>query len=48
MDNMRNLVIWNINVKLMKNEALGGDHFDDLVAHIDELISEYESEHTDD
>ena len=45
MVNMRNVEIWNIHVRLMENEARGGDHFDDLLTYIDEIISEYESEH---
>lgn len=45
MVNMRNVVMWNIHVRLQEAEARGGDHFDDLLTHIDEIISEYESEH---
>ena len=48
MVNMRNVEIWNIHVRLMENEARDGDHFEDLLEVIDELISEYESENTDD
>lgn len=48
MVNMRNVEIWNIHVRLQECESRGGDHFDDLLTHIDEMISEYESENTDD
>ena len=43
--NMRTVMMWNIHVRLQENEAKGNDHFDDLLTYIDEIISEYESEH---
>jgi len=45
MVNMRNVAIWNIHVRLQEAEARSGDHFDDLLVVIDEMISEYETEH---
>ena len=45
MVNMRNVAMWNIHIRLQENESRGGDHFDDLLIYIDEIISEYESEH---
>lgn len=45
MVNMRNVMMWNIHVRLQENEARGEDRFDDLLTHIDEIISEYEGAH---